>query len=203
MLTNIEKPMIQVYGKTNFINGIQIHNRSPWFKPMAIHSKPNSYWQYQSPILISNIKSQFSLTLLYQKEKSPRLSTLGKEKISFYRSKKGPWQSSYEETHWELSWGLCSHIMNPWNIWTSFCITTSIIYTFYTCGKRFKPTSSSSKLLETWTLQYGIHHSKCYLQKCFETCPIVSNITTNCPKAHCKYLWRNSKKCLLIKIHEE
>ena len=24
-----EKPMIQVLGKTNFINGIQIHNRSP------------------------------------------------------------------------------------------------------------------------------------------------------------------------------
>ena len=43
-------------------------------------------------------------------------------------------------------------------------------------------------------MQYGIHHSKCYLQKCFETCPIVSNITTNCPKAHCKYLWRNPKK---------
>ena len=53
----------------------------------------------QSPILIGNIKTQFSLALLYQKEKSPRLSTLGKEKISCYYSKKGPWQSSYEETH--------------------------------------------------------------------------------------------------------
>ena len=112
-------------------------------------SKPNSHWQYQSLILIGNIKAQFSLALLYQKEKSPRLSTFGKEKISCYRSKKGPWQLSYEETHWELSWGLCSHIMNPWNTWISFCITTSIIYTFYTHGKTFKPTSSSSKLLET------------------------------------------------------
>ena len=62
-------------------------------------SKPNSHWQYQSLILIGNIKAQFSLALLYQKEKSPRLSTFGKEKISCYRSKKGPWQLSYEETH--------------------------------------------------------------------------------------------------------
>ena len=28
-----------------------------------------------------------------------------------------------------------------------------------------------------------IHHSKYYLQRHFETCPIVSNITTICPKA--------------------
>ena len=28
-------------------------------------------------------------------------------------------------------------------------------------------------------LQYGIHYSECYLQRHFETCPIVSNITTN------------------------
>ena len=112
-----KKPMIQVHDKTNFINGIQIHNRRPWFKLMTIHSKPNSHWQYQklnshwqhqSPTLIGNIKAQFllsiskaqfSLALLYQKEKSPRLSTLGKEKISCYHSKKGSWQSSYEETH--------------------------------------------------------------------------------------------------------
>ena len=45
-------------------------------------SKPNSHWQYQSPIPIGNIKTQFSLALLYQKEKSSRLLTLGKEKIS-------------------------------------------------------------------------------------------------------------------------
>ena len=31
-------------------------------------------------------------------------------------------------------------------------------------------------------LQYEIHHSKYYLQKYFETCPIISNITTNCPR---------------------
>ena len=28
-------------------------------------------------------------------------------------------------------------------------------------------------------LQYEIHHSKYYLQRYFETCPIASNITTN------------------------
>ena len=64
-------------------------------------SKLNSYSQYQSPILIGNIQAQFSLVtskakfslaLLYQKEKSPRLSTLGKEKnitLKCYCGKKG------------------------------------------------------------------------------------------------------------------
>ena len=74
-LTIFEKPMIKVHDSSpwqnNFINRIQIHNQSPWFKPMAIHSSktqfslatsmPNSYWQYQNPILIGNSKSQFSL----------------------------------------------------------------------------------------------------------------------------------------------
>ena len=32
-------------------------------------------------------------------------------------------------------------------------------------------------------LQYEIHHSKYYLQMYFETYPIVSNITTICPRA--------------------
>ena len=31
-------------------------------------------------------------------------------------------------------------------------------------------------------LQYEIHHSKYYLQRYFETYPIVSNIITNCPR---------------------
>ena len=78
---------------------IQTHGDSFKAQFSLTITKPNSYWQHQSAILIDNIKEQFSLALLYQKEKSPRLSTLGKEKISFYRSKKGPWQSSYEETH--------------------------------------------------------------------------------------------------------
>ena len=66
-------------------------------------SKPNkTYWQHQNPILIGNIKPQFSSALLYQKEKGPRLSTLGEEKnimLKCYRGKNGPWQSSYEETY--------------------------------------------------------------------------------------------------------
>ena len=92
--------MIQVHGKTilsmEFKSIIKARDSNPW---QFIHQKPNSHWQHQSPIPIGNIKAQFSLALLYQKEKSPRLSTLGKEKISCYRSKKGPWQLSYEETH--------------------------------------------------------------------------------------------------------
>ena len=94
---------------------IEAHDSNPWQfiqSPILIGnikaqfllatSKPNSHWQYQSSILISNIKVQFSLALLYQKEKSPRLSTLSKEKnimVKCYRGKKGSWQSSYEETH--------------------------------------------------------------------------------------------------------
>ena len=96
-----EKPMIQIHGKAilsmEIKSIIKAHDSSPW---QFIHPKPNSYWQYQklnshwqhqSPIFIGNIKTQFplatskaqfSLALLYQKEKSPRLSTLGKEKIS-------------------------------------------------------------------------------------------------------------------------
>ena len=56
--------MIQIHGKT-ILNEIQIHNQNPWFKPMTIYLsktqftlttlKPNSHWQYQSPVLASNI----------------------------------------------------------------------------------------------------------------------------------------------------
>ena len=62
-------------------NPILIGNTRAQFS--LIISKLNSYWQHQNPILIGNIKAQFSLALLYQKERSPRLSTLGKEKISW------------------------------------------------------------------------------------------------------------------------
>ena len=121
--------MIQVHGKTflsmKFKSIIKTHDSNPW---QFIHPKPNSHWQYQNsilidnikvqlslaisklnsywqhqtPILIGNIKPQFSLALLCQKEKGPRLSTLGEEKniiLKCYRGKNGPWQSSYEETH--------------------------------------------------------------------------------------------------------
>ena len=92
--------MIQTHGNSFIQNPILISNIKAQFL-LAI-SKPNSHWQHQIPILISNIKTQFLLALLYQKEKSLRLSTLGKEKnimLKCYRGKKGPWQLSYEETH--------------------------------------------------------------------------------------------------------
>ena len=75
--------MIQVHGKTilsmEFKSIIKAHDSNPW---QFIHPKPNSHWQHQNPIPIGNVKAQFSLALLYQKEKSLRLSMLGKEKIS-------------------------------------------------------------------------------------------------------------------------
>ena len=108
------KPMIQVYGKTilsmEFKSIIKVHDSNPW---QFIHPKPNSHWQHQSPILIG-------ITL--SKRKEPKIiKCLAKKKIYHVTvAKKGSWQSSYEETHWELSWGLCSRIINPWNTWTLF-----------------------------------------------------------------------------------
>ena len=114
------KPMIQVHGKTilsiEFKSIIKAHDSNPW---QFIHPKPNSHWQYQSPTPIGNIKAQFSLvtskpnsywqhqspifiSTTLSKRKEPKIiKRLAKEKnISCYRSKKkGPWQSSYEETH--------------------------------------------------------------------------------------------------------
>ena len=142
--------MIQTHGNSfiqnpiligNIKNPILIGNIKAQFL-LAI-SKPNSYWQHQNPIFIGTTLS---------KRKEPKIINAWKRKnimLKCYRGKKEQWQSSYEETHWELSWGLCARIMNLWNTWTSFCITTSIIYTFYTRGKTFRPISLSSKLLET------------------------------------------------------
>ena len=54
--------MIQVHGKKKlsieFKSMIKAHDLNPW---QFIYPKPNSHWQHQSPILISNIKTQFSL----------------------------------------------------------------------------------------------------------------------------------------------
>ena len=60
---------------------IKAHDLNPW---QFIYPKPNSHWQHQNPILIGttlsksliligNIKAQFSLALLYQKEKEPKI----------------------------------------------------------------------------------------------------------------------------------
>ena len=129
--------MIQVHGKTilsmEFKSIIKAHD-SNWRQ--FIHPKPNSHWKYQSPTPISNIKTQFLLvtskpnsywqhqssifisTTLSKRKEHKIIKRLAKEKNIYVTvAKKGPWQSSYEETHWELSWGLCSCIMNPWNTW--------------------------------------------------------------------------------------
>ena len=78
------------------------------------------------------------------------------------------------------------------------CIVTFIIYTFNTHGKHSNPQDhhlSYDTIIRNHEhyLQHRIHQSKYYLQKYFEICPIVSNITTNCPKAHYKYLWKTQK----------
>ena len=146
MLGNIWKVHDSSPWQNNFISGIQIHNQSPWFKPMAIHSskaqfslatlKPNSHWQHQSPILIGKIKVQFLLAIskpnfhwhyFIKKKRVQDYQRLAKKK---YHVKMLPWQSSYEKTHWELSWGLCSHIIKPMKYMDVICIATSIIYTF-------------------------------------------------------------------------
>ena len=61
MLGNIWEAHDSSPWQNNFTNGVQIHDQSPWFKPMAIYlsktqfplatSKPNSHWQFQKPNL--------------------------------------------------------------------------------------------------------------------------------------------------------
>ena len=57
MLGNIWKAHDLSPWQNNFINGIQIHDQSPWFKPMAIYLS-------KAQFLIGNIKTQFSLETL-------------------------------------------------------------------------------------------------------------------------------------------
>ena len=98
--------MIQVHGKTilsvEFKFIIKAHDSNPW---RFIHPKPNSHWQYQSPILISNIKAQFLLATskpnfhwhyFIKKKRVQDYQRLAKKK---YHVKMSPWQSSYEKTH--------------------------------------------------------------------------------------------------------
>ena len=60
-LTIFEEPMIHIYGKTilslEFKSMIKAYGLNPW---RFIYLNPNSHWQYQSAIPISNIKAQFS-----------------------------------------------------------------------------------------------------------------------------------------------
>ena len=154
--------MIQVHGKTilsmEFKSIIKAHDSNPW---QFIHPKPNFHWQYQkpnshwqhpSPILIGNIKSPIFIAITLSKRKEPKIINTWQRKK--YHVKMLLWQKrTMAIILWRNSLRAILRIMfsyyEPWNTWTSFCITTSIIYTFYTRGKTFKPTSSSFKLLET------------------------------------------------------
>ena len=59
--------MTQIHGKTilsmEFKSIIKPHGLKPW---RFIYPKPNSHWQYQNPIFISNIKAQSSLAIKTQ-----------------------------------------------------------------------------------------------------------------------------------------
>ena len=63
-LAIFEKPVIQVHGKTilsiEFKSMIKTHDLNSW---QFIYPKPNSHWQHQNPIFISNIKAQFLLAI--------------------------------------------------------------------------------------------------------------------------------------------
>ena len=82
--------MIQTYGNSFIQSPILIGNIKAQFSLAT--SKPNSYWQHQSPISIGTTLS---------KRKEPKIiKRLTKEKIYHVTvAKKRPWQSSYEETH--------------------------------------------------------------------------------------------------------
>ena len=79
------KPMIQVHGKTILSMELKSIIKAQDSNPRQfIHPKPNSHWQHQNPILIGNIKAQFSLALHCQKEKSPRLSNTWQRKKIYH-----------------------------------------------------------------------------------------------------------------------
>ena len=109
--------MIQTHGNSFIQSPILIDNIKAQFSLATL--KPNSYWQQQSPILIGNTRAQFSLAIskpnsywqhqsqifigtTLSKRKKPKIINAWKGKnimVRCYHGKKGPWQSSYEETH--------------------------------------------------------------------------------------------------------
>ena len=125
MLGNIWKVHDSSPWQNKFINRIQIHNQSPWFKPMAIYisktqftltiskakfslatSKPNSHWQNQSLILIGNIKAHFSLAKSkpnsHWQHQNPVLAGSIKAQFSLAISKlSSRWQYLKPNSHWQ------------------------------------------------------------------------------------------------------
>ena len=144
MLGNIWKVHDSSPWQNNFIDGIQVHNQSPWFKPMAIYSsktqfllaisKLNSYWQHQSPILIGTNLSNRKRTQDYQR--------LAKKK---YYGKMLPWQKRtmaiilWKKKSLRVILRIMFSYYKLMKYMDIICITTSIIYTFNNHGKTFKP----------------------------------------------------------------
>ena len=97
-LTIFEKPMIQVHSKTilsmKFKFIIKAHDLNPW---QFIYPKPTSHWQYQSPIFIGNIKTQFSLVI----SKAQLALALFKAQFSLATSKPNShWQHQKPNLRW-------------------------------------------------------------------------------------------------------
>ena len=122
-----------------------------------------------------------------------------------------PWQSFYKSS-WEVILKIMFLYYKPMKHMVIIYITTSIIYIyiyiyiFKAHGKYSIPQAyhlNYDVIIRNHEhyLWYGIQHSKCYLQRHFETYAIISNVTTHCPKAHYKCLWK-PKYLLIIKVHE-
>ena len=82
MLSNVWKAHDSNPWQNNFINRIQVHNQSPWFKPMVIYLSKSS-------ILLAIFKTQFSLTT-------------SKSNFSLATSKPNShWQYQQLNVHWQ------------------------------------------------------------------------------------------------------
>ena len=133
---------------------IQTHSNSFIQSPILIGN-------IKSPILIGNIKAQFLLATskpnshwhyFIKKKRAQDYQRLAKKK---YHVKMVPWQKrTMEIILWWNSLRAILRIMFSYYKPMKYIdiITTSIIYTFNTYGKTFKPTSSSFKLLETMNI---------------------------------------------------
>ena len=81
------------------------------------------------------------------------------------------------------------------------CIASIIIYAFDTPSKHSSP--QDHHLSYDAIIRNHEHYCNMeFIKVNIIYKSIVSNITTNFPKAHCKYLWK-TQKYLLIKVHEE
>ena len=90
--------MIQVHGKTillmEFKFMIKAHDLNLW---QFIYPKPNFHWQHQNPILIGNIKAQFSLAI----SKAQLTLALFKAQFSLATSKLNSyWQYQKPNLRW-------------------------------------------------------------------------------------------------------